>query len=108
LADAEIPPRPADWREEDGDWPATCRIAHLFEQMLENEPAKQELRSLPASVIPVTRKGGKERSRFMDGWGRPTDYRTDLRPDGQPAVISAGPDRRFDTTADNLRSDEAE
>jgi prepilin-type N-terminal cleavage/methylation domain-containing protein len=68
-----------------------------------------ELRAIPASreilkgISEVFVKGGADVNdplNVYDAWGGPLDYRYDPNVGNFPALISAGPDREFDTDDD--------
>lgn len=85
------PPNP----ETDAD--AGTRSADLYAKLMSDPRTSAKLASLPKDAI----SGGK----FVDGWGKPIAYYSNLGAGGGPLLLSPGGDGKWDTTDDNIRSD---
>jgi prepilin-type N-terminal cleavage/methylation domain-containing protein len=80
-----------------------CRSA-LFYYLLNSVPdARKILERIPDSQLaPVKRASGQTYYVFIDAWKMPLDYRYAPALNNFPLIISAGPDKDFTKTSDNI------
>jgi len=87
---------PETWGDEDG---ARETGRNLLVALRANDAAKQVLHKLSNEALPA------DGDAVLDAYGNPMGYRQTGALGGGPLIVSAGPDGRFDTEEDNIRSD---
>jgi hypothetical protein len=79
--------------------PNTHHSASLYQQLNLVPDAKKILERIADSQITLIEAGGGKYPVFIDAWKTVLDYRYDSNMTF-PLIISAGPDKKFDTTDD--------
>lgn len=95
-------PRMRPWEKRDRMWAAFCRNKKLYHQLIAVPSAQKKLTALPKDA--VSNIYGYGENVFVDGFETYMDYFETGGIAGSPVLISAGPDRTFDTE-DDIRSD---
>lgn len=105
--EADIPAVPEEWyprmRPEEKRqrmWAAFCRNKKLYQQLIAVPSAQKRLAALPEDAVSSI----YGENIFVDGFETYMDYFRTGGIGGLPVLISAGPDRTFDTE-DDIRSD---
>jgi len=84
------------------DKQAMVRIQGLWDE-LNKEPKINDVGTL-LHKLQTDATNSNDRT-FLDGFGKPMDYREKLGLGGRPVLISAGPDGDWSKTEDHIRSD---
>ena len=98
--ETDIPETPDDWRWTSRDWHAFMRNKKLYQQLIAVPSAQKRLAALPEDAV----RNIYGENVFIDGFEMFLDYFRSGGVGGSPVLISAGPDRTFDTE-DDIRSD---
>jgi prepilin-type N-terminal cleavage/methylation domain-containing protein len=93
-----FPPSPEDWI--DRHWHAYCRGKQLYDELISVPQSQAFVAKLKKGAI----KNIEGNDVFVDGFDKYMEYYSDKGIGGEPVIISAGADSKFDTEKD-IRSD---